>query len=378
MWREFQLELEARELTNQKRQLRAVPGELFDIASNDYLGLSRHPEVIEAAQEAAAKFGTGARASRLVSGNFALVDELEHELACFKSSESALVFSSGFAANVGVLSALSNAQTNLFCHKRNHASLLDGCRLAQAKGAQTRFWESLEKLESLLRKSEAQRKIVVADGVFSMDGDLVPLPGVLALCERFDATLLLDDAHGTGTLGATGRGLEEHFGGSNSTSHHARVLTLGTLSKALGSQGGFVCGPRVAIDFLLGTAPSFVYSTGLNPPAVGAALMALRVLQREPERAIRCCQNAQILARALCDLGFDARFSGSPIVPVLVGDERDALELSAHLETRGVWCSAIRPPTVARGTSRLRVAASSEWSAEDLARVVEAFLLPVG
>ncbi len=368
MWHELQQELDARERATQKRALRTVPDAVFDIASNDYLGLSRHPEVVSAAQEAAQKHGTGARASRLVSGNFSLVEELESALASFKKAESALVFSSGFAANVGVLSALSNAQTTLFCHKRNHASLLDGCRLAQAKGATTRFFESSDKLESLLFKSTATRKIVVADGVFSMDGDLLMLPEVLALCEEFDATLLLDDAHGTGTLGATGRGIEEHF-----SVHSDRVLTIGTLSKALGSQGGFVCGPRVAIDFLIGAAPSFIYSTGLNPPAVGAALAALRVLQREPERALLCRQNAQFLANELQKLSFDARFSGSPIVPVFVGDERDALELSARLETRGAWCPAIRPPTVARGTARLRVAASSEWTRDELDCVVAAF-----
>ena len=398
MWHELQLELEARERVNQKRALRAVPDALFDIASNDYLGLSRHPEVIRAAQEAAQKFGTGARASRLVSGNFSLVDELERELAKWKSSESALVFSSGFAANIGTLSALSNAQTTLFCHKRNHASLLDGCRLAQSKGAQTRFFESGEKLESLLSKTTATRKIVVADGVFSMDGDVLPLPEILALCEAFDATLVLDDAHGTGTLGATGRGIEEHFGamkldwkrsseplkpghrGSDdlfqSTSSDAQIITIGTLSKSLGSQGGFVCGPRVAIDFLLGSAPSFVYSTGLNPPAVGAALAALRVIEREPARVARCRQNARFLADEIQKLGFDARFAGSPIVPVILGEERDALALSAQLEARGVWCPAIRPPTVARGTSRLRIAVSSEWTRDELDCVVAAFKEP--
>lgn len=367
MWRELQLELDARELAGRKRQLRVVPNGLLDIASNDYLGLSRHPEVIEAACEAARKLGTGARASRLVSGHFDLVSELERELAQFKEAEAALVFSSGFAANIGVLGALSNGETTLFCHKRNHASLLDGCRLAQSKGATIRFWESLDKLESLLGKVESKRKVVVADGVFSMDGDLLPLPQVLELCERFDAVLVLDDAHGTGTLGATGRGLGEHFG-----VHSERIVTVGTLSKALGSQGGFVCGSRLLVDYLTASAGSFIYSTGLNPPAVGAALAALRVLQREPERVARCREVARLLANRLGELGLDARFSGSPIVPVVIGDEAAVLAVAGHLEARGVWCPAIRPPTVARGTARLRVAASSEW-AEEIEKVVRAF-----
>ena len=368
MWRDLQLELEERELANRKRTLRVVRDDLLDAASNDYLGLSRHPEVIEAAQDAAQRFGAGARASRLVSGHFALVDELERELARFKKTEAALVFSSGFAANLGILSALSNGETMLFCHKRNHASLLDGCRLAQSKGAKTRFWESLDKLESLLCKSDAQRKIVVADGVFSMDGDLLPLPQVLELCERFDAVLLLDDAHGTGTLGATGRGVSEHFGVSSE-----RIVTVGTLSKALGSQGGFVAASRLVVDYLVGSAPSFIYSTGLNPPAVGAALSALGVLEREPERVERCLLNAREIAARLSAMGFDAGFTGSPIVPIIVGDERDAMQLAAQLEERGVWCPAIRPPTVARGTSRLRLAVSSEWSREEVEQTVAAF-----
>ncbi len=368
IWRELERELEQRDLAGRKRTLRLIPEGTLDAASNDYLGLSRHPEVVRGAQDAAAQFGAGARASRLVSGQFELVQQLETELARFKGTEAALVFSSGFAANVGILSALSHGETTLFCHKRNHASLLDGCRLAQSKGATTRYFESIDKLRALLQKSTSPRKIVVADGVFSMDGDLLPLPEVLALCDECDAILLLDDAHGTGTLGATGRGIEEHFG-----VHSERVLTVGTLSKSLGSQGGFVCGPRVVIDYLLGAAPSFVYSTGLNPPAVGASLTALRVLQREPERVARCRENAGSLAARLIELGFEARFSGTPIVPVIIGDERAALALSAQLEKRGVWCPAIRPPTVPRGTSRLRLTACSEWNHDDLERIVHAF-----
>jgi len=368
MWRELERETEERERAGRRRLLRTLREGMLDAASNDYLGLSRHPETIEGACRAAREFGAGARASRLVSGNFAGIAELENRLAEFKNTQAALVFSSGFAANVGVLPALANAETLLCCHKRNHASLLDGCRLAGVKGARTRFWETPAKLESLLRNSRATRKIVVADGVFSMDGDILPLPDVVALCEEFDAVLVLDDAHGTGVMGASGRGTEEHFGLQSE-----RILTVGTLSKSLGSQGGFVCGSRAAVDFLLGNAASFVYSTGLNPPAVGAALASLRVLQREPQRAARCRENARTMAEQLLGLGFDARWPGSAIVPVIVGDEHSALELSAQLETRGVWCPAIRPPTVARGTSRLRLAASSEWGDEELEKIVRAF-----
>lgn len=369
MWHELERETQERARLGQKRELRMPREGLLDAASNDYLGLSRHLETIEGACDAAREFGGGARASRLVSGNFSLLGELENKLAAWKNTEAALVFSSGFAANIGVLPALANVDTLLCCHKRNHASLLDGCRLAEAKGAQTRFWEGEAKLESLLARSSATRKIVVADGVFSMDGDVLPLPEVLALCERYDAVLVLDDAHGTGVMGASGRGTQEHFGLTSE-----RVLTVGTLSKSLGSQGGFVCGPRVAIDFLLGNAASFIYSTGLNPAAVGAALASLRVLEREPERPLRCRENARILAERLRALGFDARFQGSAIVPIMVGDEHQTLALSAQLEARGVWCPAIRPPTVARGTSRLRLAASSEWGLREIEKLTRAFI----
>ena len=368
MWHELERETQERARVGRRRELRVLREGLLDAASNDYLGLARHPEVIEGACNAAREFGGGARASRLVSGNFSLLGELERRLAEFKNTQAALVFSSGFAANVGVLPALAHSDTLLCCHKRNHASLLDGCRLAEAKGAQTRFWETTAKLELLLARSSATRKIVVADGVFSMDGDVLPLPEVLALCETHDAVLILDDAHGTGVMGASGKGTAEHFGLTSE-----RILTVGTLSKSLGSQGGFVCGPRIAIDFLLGQAPSFIYSTGLNPAAVGAALAALRVLEREPERALRCRENARILAERLRTLEFDARFQGSAIVPVMVGDEHKTLALSAQLEARGVWCPAIRPPTVARGTSRLRLAASSEWGEEELGKIMGAF-----
>ncbi|RYX85601.1 8-amino-7-oxononanoate synthase [bacterium] len=368
MWHEFERELEQHEAAGRKRTLRLLPEKTLDIASNDYLGLARHPEVVSAAQEAAQQFGAGARASRLVSGHFSLAQELENELARFKGSEASLVFSSGFATNVGILSALSNDSTTLFCHKRNHASLIDGCRLAEAKGATTRYFESTDKLRALLQNSTASRKIVLADGVFSMDGDLLPLPEVLALCDEFDALLMIDDAHGTGTLGGTGRGIEEHLG-----IHSERILTVGTLSKALGSQGGFVCGPRVAIDHFLAAAPSFIYSTGLNPPAVGAALAALHVLQREPQRVARCRYNARQLASGLVELGFDARFSGTPIVPVIVGGDHAALDLSACLEEQGIWCPAIRPPTVPRGTARLRLTACSEWTADEIDQILFRF-----
>ena len=363
LWRELQSELDARAAANLTRSLRRVPPGALDLASNDYLGLSVHPRMIEAAQMAAEKFGTGARASRLVSGHFDLIEELESELAKFKNCEAALVFSSGYAANLGVITALCNDETALFCHKRNHASLLDACELSKAT---VRFWESNEKLRSLLASSHAGRKIIVCDGVFSMDGDGCDLPTMVNLAEEFDALVILDDAHGTGTLGAAGRGTAEFYGIESE-----RIITLGTLSKALGSQGGFVCGPRVLIETLVGAARSFVYSTGLNPPAVGAALEALRIIQREPERVEKCRTNAAWLHRALGRLDYEIAVQPSPIIPIYAHNSAAALQLSARLLDRKLWCPAIRPPTVKR--ARLRLTSNASWDEETLNRIARGF-----
>ena len=385
IWHELQRELDARAAAHLGRALKRVPDAALDLASNDYLGLARHPRVIEAAQQAAAKHGTGARASRLVSGHYDGIEELETELARFKSTEAALIFSSGYAANLGVITALADENSALFCHKRNHASLLDACQLAEAPA---RFWETNGKLRALLERSNAARKIIVCDGVFSMDGDLCDLPALANLADEFDAIILLDDAHGTGTLGASGRGTAEHFGTdgrglrplpSKSSANRLeggaspapKIITLGTLSKALGSQGGFVCGPRVLIDYLVGAARSFVYSTGLNPPAVGAALAALRLIEAEPERVRRCQYNAAFLARELAELGYQTAHSGSPIVPIFADDSAAALQLSARLTERHLWCPAIRPPTVKR--ARLRLTSNASWNDETLARIMVGF-----
>lgn len=368
IWHELQSELDARAAAHLTRELKRVPDGALDLASNDYLGLARHPRVIEAAQIAAAKFGAGARASRLVSGHYDAIEELESELARFKNCEAALVFSSGYAANLGVITALCNENSALFCHKRNHASLLDACELAKAKA---RFWESNEKLRALLASSHAERKLIVCDGVFSMDGDLCDLPAIVNLANEFDAIILLDDAHGTGTLGARGCGTAEHYGIENE-----RIVTIGTLSKALGSQGGFVCGPRVLVDYLVSAARSFVYSTGLNPPAVGAALEALRIIQSEPERVEQCRYNSEVLVRELGALGYDIVPQPSPILPVFAQNSEVALQLSAQLLKKKLWCPAIRPPTVKR--ARLRLTSNASWDDDDLERIIAGFALLPG
>lgn len=366
---ELRAALQAREADGLRRALRPIPEGAIDLASNDYLGMSRHPRVIEAACRAAREYGAGARASRLVSGHFSLVEELESALARWKKCEAALVFSSGYAANLAVISSLARAGDVVFCDKRNHASLIDACRLAAANGAAVRYYGSPEKLRALLQNQEAApRRLIVSDAVYSMDGDLADVPALLSMAEEFDAVLILDDAHGSGTLGATGRGTLAHFGLSN-----ARIIQIGTLSKALGAQGGFVVGSRVLVEWLVNQARPFIYTTGLNPAACGAALESLRVLQDEPQHLLRLRAVHRRLVDGLQRVGFDAKSQASPIIPVVVGDAARAVALSDKLLEAGVWCPAIRPPTVPPNTSRLRVTANTALSEAQIERALKTF-----
>jgi 8-amino-7-oxononanoate synthase len=366
----WRVALQERENAHLLRRLNTVPPETLDLASNDYLGLAKHPEVLDAACAAVREFGAGARASRLVSGHTELHWELESALAEFKNCEAALLFPSGYHANLAAVTSLARAGDLICCDKRNHASLIDACLLASARGAKVRFYDSLAKLRALLERSTAEARLIVSDAVYSMDGDLAPLAQLIELAQEFDAMTILDDAHGTGTLGATGRGaLEElNFG------HTTNIIQVGTLSKALGAQGGFVCGSRVLIEWLINAARPFIYTTALNPASCGAALQSLKIIEREPERISRLRQVKTRLARGLSTLGFDAREQPSPIIPVIVGEAQHAVELSEKLLARNIWCPAIRPPTVPKNASRLRVTASSELGDDDLKRVLAAFV----
>ncbi|MDQ3815380.1 MAG: 8-amino-7-oxononanoate synthase [Armatimonadota bacterium] len=369
---QLQADLNRREADDLRRRLRFIPPATVDLASNDYLGLARHPEVIAAACAATEAYGAGARASRLVSGHTALHERLETELATFKGCEAALVFPSGYQTNIAVLTALARSGDTILCDKRNHASLIDACWLAQARSTVVRYYHSSERLEALLSKLSASsgRLLIVTDAVFSMDGDLADLPRLIELAQSFQAVLILDDAHGTGTLGQQGHGTIEHFG---LPIQNSAIIHIGTLSKALGSQGGFVAGSRVLIDFLVNQARPFIYTTGLAPAACGAALKAVEIIRREPQRRARLREVTQRLAQRLCALGFDARQQPSPIIPVIVGAAARAVALSEALLTRGVWCPAIRPPTVPAGTSRLRVTASAALTDQDIERALAAF-----
>ena len=366
-WRD---ELQKRREAGLYRSLKTLPPDVLDLSSNDYLGLARHPEVIAGACRAAQHYGGGARASRLVAGNLEIHAELEAKLAAFKKSEAALLFPSGYHANLAVITALARSGDIIFCDKRNHASLIDACFLARSHGAKVRFYDSLEKLAELLEKNQAPSQLIVTDAVFSMDGDLAPIPELLQLAHVHGALLILDDAHGTGVLGESGRGTVEH---SSFVPHFSSLIQIGTLSKALGSQGGFVVGEKSLIEWLVNAARPFIYTTALAPAACGAALASLEIIEREPHRLRRLQAVKSHLADGLQSLGFTVREQPSPILPVIVGGAQESVDLSEKLLERGIWCPAIRPPTVPQNSSRLRVTANGELNETQITQIFTAF-----
>ena len=339
--------------------------ELLVLASNDYLDLARDSRVTEAAAAAARAWGAGSGGSRLTTGTQPPHVRLESTLARFKGTEAALVYGTGYMANVGAITALVGKGDAILSDELNHASIIDGCRLSGADVLVYRHGD----LDDLDRKlglcREHRRRLVVSDGVFSMDGDILDLPKFLEITRRHDAFSMVDEAHATGVVGRTGRGLSEHFGCG-----HPDIL-MGTLSKALGSEGGFVCGSRLLIDYLRNVSRPFIFSTSPGAPALEAASAAIEVLEAEPERVARLRENVALFVAELTKHGVEAR-SESAIVPILVGDEKAALAASAALETQGILVPAIRYPTVARGTARLRVALMSAHEPDQLCRAAAA------
>jgi 8-amino-7-oxononanoate synthase len=345
--------------------------EFLNFSSNDYLDLAGDRRLARAAARAAVRYGTGAGASPLVSGHLPPVRALERDLARWEETEAALVFSSGFATNLAVVGSLAGKPDAVFSDAYNHASLIDGCRLS---GACVHVYRHLDlgHLADLLgtEGGRARRRLIVSDSVFSMDGDLAPVRELLGLAERFDALLVLDEAHATGVLGASGRGVTDGLTPSQRTSD--RLIKVGTLSKALGAQGGFVCGPRRLIAWLVNHARPYVFSTALAPPAAAAARAALRVIVGEPQRRECLLRLAEDLRRELRGLGYDVGRSDCQIVPVIVGEPRRAVALSRRLQAEGLLVPAIRPPSVPEGTSRLRVSLSAGHTPADVGRLAAA------
>jgi 8-amino-7-oxononanoate synthase len=350
----------------QGTRVRVDGRELANFSSNDYLGLANDPALIEAAARSLSTFGLGSGASPLVSGHSRAHEEAEERFAAFCGLARALMFGSGYAANIGILTVLGGLDAEIFGDRLNHACLHDGARLSRS--TYTRYAHvDMDELGRALAASRAAVRIVATDAVFSMDGDLAPLPGMLALCERHDAWLVIDDAHGIGVAGARGRGSLEHFGIAS-----PRIVYMATLGKALGGYGAFVAGHADAIEWLLQRARTYIFSTALPPMMAAAASAALDRIDRDPQ--LVACLRARIAEfRAECTrLGVAVLPSETAIQPIVVGAAARALEVSARLLERGFLVPAIRPPTVPAGTSRLRISLSAAHEPGDVERLARA------
>jgi glycine C-acetyltransferase len=343
--------------------------DVINLASNNYLGLTTHPKLREAALEATRRYGVGSGAVRTISGTMSLHMQLEERIARFKNVEACVVFQSGFAANAGTVAAVLTPEDHIVSDELNHASIIDGCRLSRAKIHVFPHKDAAaadRKLADL--DGQPGRKLLITDGVFSMDGDIGPLPGLVEAAEKHGAIMMVDDAHSSGVLGRNGRGTIDHFG------LHGRVhIQVGTLSKAIGVLGGYVCGSRALIEFLYHRARPFLFSTS-HPPAVAASCMAaFDVLEEEPERIQNLWDNTRYFKQGLSTAGFNTGVSETPITPVIVGEARLAHALSAALFEEGVLATGIGFPTVAEGKARVRTIVTATHTRAELDRALEAF-----
>ncbi len=330
------------------------------LCSNNYLGLAGRIEIVEAAERALEALGTGSGASRLVCGTMEPHMELEERLARFKGAEAALLFNSGYHANTGVIPILSGRDAEIFSDRLNHASIVDGCILSRAKVHRYRHCD-MDSLEGMLKRSRAARKLIVTEGVFSMDGDTAPLHDIVYLADRYRAILYIDDAHGTGVLGRNGRGTAELFDIKDPS-----VVQMGTLGKAFGVFGAFVTGPKRLIEFLINRARTFIYTTALPPALCAASIKAIEIVESEPALRKRLFHNIGYFARGLKEAGLLHGDWSTPIIPLRIGPSERTMEAAGELFERGVFIQGIRPPTVPKGTSRLRITLTSLHSTEDL------------
>jgi glycine C-acetyltransferase len=343
--------------------------DVINLASNNYLGLTTHPKLREAALEAVRKYGVGSGAVRTISGTMSLHMQLEERIATFKNVEACVVFQSGFAANAGTVSAILGPEDHIISDELNHASIIDGCRLSRAKIHVFPHKDTAAADRVLAELDGATgRKLLITDGVFSMDGDIGPLPALCDAAEKHSAIMMVDDAHSSGVLGRAGRGSIDHFG------VHGRVhIQVGTLSKAIGVLGGYVCGSRDLIEFLYHRARPFLFSTS-HPPAVAAAcLAAFDVLEQEPERMTQLWENTKYFKAGLASAGFNTGISETPITPVIVGEAKLAHEFSRALFDEGVLATGIGFPTVAKGRARVRTIVTATHTRTELDRALQVF-----
>jgi len=355
-------------LEGSQRGVIETEGKTFvDFSSNDYLGLADHPALIVGAKKAMEKWGTGARASRLMSGDLEIHHRLESAIAALKGKKAGLLFGSGYLANTGIIPALCGRNDAIYSDRLNHASIVDGVLLSNARFYRFRH-NDLNHLEDLLKshRSRYRRALIVVESVYSMDGDQAPVSGLLELRGRYGAMLMVDEAHATGVFGAKGEGIISQTGAD------AVDVILGTFGKALGGYGAFVAVSNRMRQFLLNRARTFIFSTALPPAIIGANLAAVKLLEEEPERRNRVCELASELRRALKgDLGLNTP-SESQIVPVMVGDSQSALSLAESLRDAGFFVKAIRPPAVPEGTARIRLSVTANHSLKDVRQLLEA------
>jgi 8-amino-7-oxononanoate synthase len=375
----IQDELAALKNASLYRKLKSVAGdqgpvltvdgrEVLNFSSNNYLGLANHPKLAAAAKEAIDRYGCGSGASRLISGNMTLHEELERRLAQFKGTEAALIFNSGFQANTGILPTLAGEGDVIVSDSLNHASIIDGCRLSRAKTVVYSHCD-LDQLEAALKHSEgSRRKLIVTESIFSMDGDEAPLAAIVELAERYGASVMVDEAHATGLFGACGSGVVAKLGLAD------RVLVqMGTLGKALGGFGAYVAGSAALRELLINRCRSFIFTTALPPAVMAMALAALDLVQNEPERRENLWNNCRSMTAGLRELGYQISGSASPILPLIVGDAGKCMRLSEGLFELGVFAQGIRPPTVPQETSRLRITLMATHTAAHIERALEAF-----
>lgn len=334
---------------------------VLQMSSNNYLGLTEHPELKEAAEKAIREYGAGSGSVRTITGTLRIHDELERELAAFKGTEAALVFQSGFTTNQGVLASLLGPDDVVISDELNHASIIDGIRLTKAS-RKIYAHKDMDQLEAALKQSAGfQKRIVVTDGVFSMDGDIAPLPAIVELAEAYDAFVYVDDAHASGVLGKNGKGSTDHFG-LNGRVH----MQVGTLSKAVGVVGGYVAGEQVLKDYLIHKARPFLFSTSQTPAVAASCLAAIRVLQKSDQLIGRLWANADYFRSGVQSLGFDTGASETPIIPVIVGDPAKTMQFSDLLLEEGVFAQGIVYPTVAMDKGRVRFIVTAGHTRQDL------------
>ena len=334
--------------------------EVLNFSSNNYLGLANHDETVKAAKKSLDEYGIGPGAVRSIAGTMSLHNELEKKLAEFKKVEAAITFQSGFCANLAVIPALVGKGDTIISDELNHASIIDGCRLSGAKVEVYKHGD-MESLEEVLQSDLKGRKLIVTDGVFSMDGDIAPLPEIVELAKKYDALVMVDDAHGEGVLGTHGRGIVDHF------ELHGEVdVEIGTFSKAIGTVGGCAAGSAKLIEYLKQQGRPFLFSSAVTPPDVAATIKSIEILEKDDTLVRKLWNNGDLFKEKMKEAGFDVGHSETPITPVMIGDAKDASEMSSKLFAEGVFAQSIGYPTVPKGKARIRVMISATHSEEDL------------